>query len=130
MTIVEFLLARIAEDEAVARSVIDGDFSEGHWRWDSHRLQPYRSALVNDRDSVVLPPKNDDVYPSASVAVHIARHDPARVLAECAAKRAIVGHFDDPDYDSYPLNEAKRTTLRSLAAVYADHPDCRQEWKL
>lgn len=97
MTIVEFLLARIAEDEADANAE-DEDY--------------YHTSLLPTYDSD-----------------HQARWHTDRVRAECAAKRAIVDHFDDPDYDSYPLNEAKRTTLRTLATVYADHPDYRQEWK-
>jgi len=41
----------------------------------------------------------------------------ARVLAECAAKRAII-IYSPPK------------TIQYLAAVYADHPDYRQEWAL
>lgn len=61
----------------------------------------------------------------------------ARVLAECAAKRAIVARHtyewmgpDDAaemgcehDYEPWPCPD-----LRNLTAVY-DHPDCREEWK-
>lgn len=64
---------------------------------------------------------------------------PARVLAECAAKRRIVEmHSQDTDRDwclqgcgmrsgwtGYPCD-----TLKALAAVYDDHPDYRAEWAL
>ena len=82
-------------------------------------------------------------------ARHIARHDPARVLREIAAKRAIVaahhpetpskyGHdvlrcavcqtergvwAEDRHADPWPC-----LTLRHLAAVWSDHPDYRAEW--
>ena len=94
----EFLLARIAEDEAVARAIMAEGYSEGRWQWDMHRNAPYRSALVDEHDRVVLPPKDDDVFPSRNVAEHIARHDPARVLAECEAKRRIIAF-----HESWPV---------------------------
>lgn len=67
----------------------------------------------------------------------------ARVLAECAAKQAIIGMHrrtmdiygdalgdtcttcvsSGPDAQGYPCD-----TLKALAAVYADHPDYKQEW--
>jgi len=98
MTITEFLMARIAEDEEAARAAMQA---------------------------------------SAQMA-HIALHDPARVLAECEAKRRIV---------DFALMEATGTATRqldagelpertewvavaALAEVYADHPDYREEWKL
>lgn len=67
---------------------------------------------------------------------HIARHDPARVLREVAAKRAIVAAYAKADewvnvsagataaYARQIMDE----TLRHLAAVWSDHPDYRQEW--
>jgi len=58
-------------------------------------------------------------------------YGPARVLAECAAKRAIIAGIiperdpqaGNPDYD--PL-----WVIRELAAVYKDHPDYRKEWAI
>ena len=76
-------------------------------------------------------------------------YGPARVLAECAAKRAIIEQseaandldkfqeedrpkwieeFDGRDFAKAPyLGEQ---LLRILAAVYKDHPDYQQEWEL
>jgi hypothetical protein len=45
----------------------------------------------------------------------------ARVLAECEAKRRIIGERNDDD--------PPWVVMRHLAAVYADHPDYRDEWK-
>jgi len=98
MTIVEFLLARIDEDEADADAE-DEDYG----------------------DTSLLPTLDSD---------HQARWETDRVRAECAAKRAIVEHFDDPDYDNYPLHEARRVTLGNLAAVYADHPAYDPAWRV
>jgi len=125
MTIIEFLEARIAEDEKFARAAshqkVAGPF-HGNWRHDSLHL----SGMERED------------------AVHIARNDPARVLAECAAKRAIIADHADmvEAFDSlgqlFPgglmsaeVDAPWRTkTLYALAAVYADHPDYQQEWAL
>lgn len=89
MTITEFLLARIAEDEDVARVFDD--------------VKPRYYEVSGMEPS----PEYVTVYVS-----------PARVLAECAAKRAIVDarHEDD-------------TCIRILAAVYSDHPDYNKAWR-
>ena len=50
---------------------------------------------------------------------HIARWDPARVLAECEAKRQLIERVGNPDWAGF----------RILALPYADHPDYQQEWK-
>ncbi|MGA4726281.1 DUF6221 family protein [Micromonospora taraxaci] len=74
-------------------------------------------------------------------AQHIARHDPARVLAEVDAKRRIldahpieyskVSEYTDcaacvdvDSYDAYPC-----LTVRLLALPYADRPGYRDEWR-
>ncbi len=57
--------------------------------------------------------------------------DPARVLAECEAKRrivkAMVDHdgyaYGEPSYYDVPL------VLELLALPYASHPDYREEWR-
>lgn len=131
-TITEFLLARIAEDEALTRSL-----------WMS-----YCDGPEGIRDGVVV---MDDYFGAAELVVGY-----NRMLAECAAKRAIVeretagrtwkpGDRQPPQRfisASEPLPEdvaawrvahtvpvTDTPTLRLLAAVYADHPDYRQEWK-
>lgn len=67
---------------------------------------------------------------------------PERVLAECAAKRRIVG-LHGPDHEgghecpSEPEGGSLVTgfydgdcpTIRAIASVYADHPDYREEWR-
>jgi hypothetical protein len=99
MTITEFLEARIAEDEAVASLLAKGD--AGH----SPRTQVYTGA-----EWVTTPLTTE------------------RLLAECAAKRAILARVPrntDP-YD--PGGYTSAHTVRVLAAVYADHPDYLPEW--
>lgn len=107
MTLIEFLLARIAEDEAMARAA---DWAmQGTW---------YTEA----EDSV-------DEY--------VRGRAPRRVLAECAAKRAIVNHAHTPPRGTQSLNPpsvivlsaAYGKVLMILATPYANHPDYLPEWK-
>src|SRR5690242_2681117 len=68
-----------------------------------------------------------------------ARSHPRRLLAECEAKRQIIGRHsgtgdgrclrcvcNDTSHDA--VNQLCGT-LRIVAAIYADHPDYREEWK-
>lgn len=106
MTITEFLLARIAEDEAAAREAL----SDRPW---ADRIWP--------------PEVHDDGVRNVAVA-----YSPPRVLAECAAKRAIVAAAEEmtgPPPMAYADYVRAVRILRALATVHADHPDYRQEWK-
>lgn len=72
---------------------------------------------------------------------HIARHDPARVLAEVEAKRRILDDVlptmkademriaGEWGVGSEPVREASDDLLSLLALPYADHPDYRAEWR-
>jgi len=61
----------------------------------------------------------------------------ARIIDECAAKRAIIDMWEDPA-DIAPLLSdvdaghvlATDSATRALAAVYKDHADYREEWAL
>jgi hypothetical protein len=92
----EFLLARIPEDEAGAREAqaLANIYTDPQWHW----LVAHNGGSRWQQTS----------------------HDPARVLAECEAKRRIVEWCSD--FMQWP-------PLYALAAVYADHPDYREEWK-
>jgi hypothetical protein len=94
-----FLRARLDEDEAVALAV------KGHSVFDG-------TGIVTGR--------NESVVVGSHVATHIARHDPARVLAEVEAKRQILDHL---------AYEWSSPILRYLALPYAGHPAYREEWK-
>jgi hypothetical protein len=126
VTLIDFLLARIAEDEEVARSAFGGLYvgeSQGTWtatEWN------YGGIGLHSGDS-----SGEELLPGeerSAETEHITRWDPARVVAECEAKRQIVAgpHGDaDSPYASWETDYA----MRFLAAVYADHPDYQQEWK-
>jgi hypothetical protein len=52
---------------------------------------------------------------------------PSAVLAECAAKRELVEIHTTCDDVSYG-DASTCPEIRTLAAVYKDHPDYQQEW--
>jgi hypothetical protein len=115
----QFLLARIAEDKRIAA---DAATAGGREEWDAAADRPRH------------------------VAEHVARHDPARVLAECAAKRRLVLACRDSRPDlrflgarphglaDFPLtptdqHQLAALTLALLALPYAEHHDYRREWR-
>jgi len=62
---------------------------------------------------------------------------PSAVLAECAAKRAIVAEWEYPaTFQTYGSEVdagyliATDKAVRALAAIYKDHSDYREEWAL
>jgi hypothetical protein len=75
--------------------------------------------------------------PDAAARGHIARHDPAWVLADVAAKRAIIetcaesltlqetGYYEDHTGE----RDLANFVLHRLAQPYADHPDFKAEWR-
>lgn len=102
-----FLLARIAEDESLAQSAAK----------DENLLRSLRNVT-----SAPIP---------GGEILHIVRWDPARVLAECEAKRSLINiHPEAVGQDlSAGAAWAYDEMLRRLALPYADHPDYRQEWR-
>ena len=130
MTLVEFLNARLDEDEAIARAATDGPWgaTPGPWGPEATYLE-----AVDGWDFAVFETVKD--------ARHAARHDPARVLAEVAAKRKIVEEHPirkSGDEEGCECNydrewgwaeEGACGTLRALTSVYAGHPDYDPTWR-
>lgn len=114
-----FLLARIAEDQRLAAA----------------------AAAATGRASW----QDGDVPGPVGAAGHVVHQDPARVLAECAAKRRLVLACRDtrpdlrvlgarPEGLDFPLpptdqHQLAALTLALLALPYAAHPDCRAAWR-
>jgi hypothetical protein len=135
--LVAFLRERLDEDEAIARA------AEGDPVFDGTGIviERNRARGFPDRIAGLISP----------VATHIARHDPARVLADIAAKRAIVDEHapdrpgdwdcrvcaDEETYDedsegngswTRSAKSAPCRTLRLLAAPYAGADSYRPGW--
>jgi len=123
----DFIAARLDEDEAAARVA-----TEGPWSFVGYDDSGW-AVVANDEHEIVSRSGSDD-------ATHTALHDPARVLREVAAKRAILEYHATTLHEATPLRrqsmsdeqfarvlDAERT-LGWLAAVYSDHPDYNPEW--
>jgi hypothetical protein len=130
--LVQFLRARLDEDEALAHEAPPGPWHIGN------AVDPTQ-------------PCNVHTFPSARLvadglnwlaAEHIAHHHPARVLAEVEAKRRIVQALESaevslrntkPGKEPHELMTGAANSLqaavRMLAAAYADHPHYREEWR-
>jgi hypothetical protein len=129
LSLVEFLTARLDEDEAVARAA-GGE----HWYWSRVRKDDEEPIILDSPSCLVSYEIVNEGY-----ADHAARWSPALVLAEVEAKRRIVDECANaaawaasPDCDA-PLSYSTMAgvllgALRHLASVYSDHPDYREEW--
>lgn len=116
----EFLLARIVEDETVAREIAAEMVRVA---------DQYRPGMAPDPDDMGIHAFEDGRNTPAVIV------GPARVMAECEAKRRIVAEhpqFVDADFsycETCERSTSPCSTLRILALPYADHPDYRPEWR-
>lgn len=130
--LVEFLRARLDEDEEAGKAATPGPWRATHRDDGTHHVFAASDRKVH-RDGGYPPDWPEDVVNPTADADHIARYDPARVLREVEAKRRILA-----DYERYATerrramggwyDEGASPILAVLAAVYADHPDYRPEW--
>ena len=135
MTLTEFLLERIAEDEQAA-------YFAGGGVWTVEYDNPLALPMVKMPRLGPLSRFGKTAYYEVngsddSQTFHIGRHHPARILAECEAKRQIVlghprlrlrgKHEQDPEW--VRAYEESLRSLLLLASVYADHPDYDQAWR-
>jgi hypothetical protein len=152
MDLPEFLLARIAEDEAAAHAASPGPWTYGD-------IESVAGGTIYD-PTVAIANVDWDVEPvderirrfrpeeqADATGRHIARHDPAQVLADCAAKRALIdlafqvaaqidgewgcGHGADQIRQGLcsvmPVDDLPE--LRILAQPFAGHPDFDSAWR-
>lgn len=131
MELVDFLRARLDEDEALAREAPPGPWHIGN------AVDPTQPCSVHTFPGVRLVADGLNWL----VAEHIAHHNPARVLTEVEAKRQIIRAYAEaaftlsvagpntPPHDlmTGATNSLKRT-LRLLACVYRTHPDFDPAW--
>lgn len=141
-----WLRQQLDTDERVAT---DAENNEDARRW-SASDDPWSGRVLDGNGDIVV---YDEGSPSFQEATHIARHDPARVLAEVEAKRRIMaihnrradafpalagGPFDNccdgcgfegPCEDPVTEDINDCPILRLLALPYADRPGYREEWR-
>lgn len=147
--LIAFLTARLDEDEQIAKVATTGPWRHNpdkHWRkpgtsWFEEAV--FAGPDGKEATCVAGTGETDDPQ-SLADAKHIARHDPARDLADVAAKRKLIEYITSPqhlcpkpqDDENYWWEGGERVyrpipcgCLRALAAPYADHPDYREEWR-
>lgn len=137
--LVTWLRAQLDEDERVARAA--GSRLDGSYEWVAGE------ANADGVRTKAGTPVTRFSWPNEME--HIARHDPARVLREVAAKRAIVklheqvpatprrGQENPPATGCHWCNEwdgltwagGVCDTVRLLASAYSDQPGYREEWR-
>lgn len=143
MTLVEFLKARLDEDEEAARAALaqlqaikEAAYAQGYAEGlairQSENVAPIRPDLVSDVRRKV---EQEEPPPPEGLPRHYSRHEPDRVLREVEAKRRIVtmivdvaGGADGPDNIELSGIVAE-DLLKLLALPYADHCDYRDEWR-
>ncbi|MEU0393794.1 DUF6221 family protein [Streptomyces sp. NPDC006208] len=127
MELVDFLRARLDDDEQAARRAGDSFRQIGE-------------------TGVIVATEGDRAEECASanwggIAEHIVRHDPARVLAEVDAKREILRLHDDSTTALMVASgtvlaggvkirrRAYEDVLKLLALPYAGHEAYREDWR-
>jgi hypothetical protein len=142
----EFIEARLAEDEALARACDPSAWrANGSWRRPAQYGAPAAQGgyvLAAAGEWHVLA-KSYDVTPNT---YHMARHDPARVLRDVEAKRRLINRIlryeasSDGEYGCChdaeaigrggcpEINPNEIEALRLLALPYVDHPDYNPSW--
>ncbi|MFF7452127.1 MULTISPECIES: DUF6221 family protein [unclassified Streptomyces] len=120
--LVEWLRAQLDEDERIARSCARTDWWEHPVNWVS-AAPMHRVALVaHDGDRR-----------------HIVEHDPARVLREIDADRALIADYVSAQEtvdaiahpDMYDVGRAQglEDAVRRRASAYDQRPGYREEWR-
>uniref|UniRef100_UPI003F490A5C DUF6221 family protein n=1 Tax=Streptomyces sp. CA-141956 TaxID=3240051 RepID=UPI003F490A5C len=124
-----FCSDRLDDDARIARSVGFDRIEVVDYLWKSKHL-----LLQGDNESA------STTELDASLAEHVARHDPARVLAEVAWKRDQLAEHEpslqaaERDGEVTPMvvctidgNDCPFTL--GLASLFDQHPDYREEWR-
>lgn len=142
--LVQFLRDRY--DETTARALAA---TRGPWTVDS---TTYAESISAEDGTIVVGGGRwggeASVFESTEDAIHIAEHNPVRVLAEIDAKREILRWHSSPHsvVDDYCADEGGPcthrgeavctlcgetacTTVRLLALPYADRPEYRNDWR-
>jgi hypothetical protein len=88
----QFLSDRLDDDEEVARDA--AHLTPGHWTTEENYPVSVADELPAEADVFERAVAFDEGSPSEQQAAHIARHDPARVLAQVAIDREMLNEYD------------------------------------
>jgi hypothetical protein len=117
-TLTDWLLRQVAEDERAAKEA--AEYEGDDWSVDQRD-----ATIVRGRGGSRV--VGDEGYEQS--ATHIARWDPARVLAECESKRMIVAEHPGTEACACCDYLAPCPTLRLLALPYAGRPGYQETWQ-
>jgi hypothetical protein len=142
LDLINFLRARLAEDREVALKAGADAWSLDHFTRAGGVVFASGERPIAEFDA---DPQHQHAQDRASAdfhqAAHIARHDPARVLVEVDTKSRLLTMYEEagrtrlqpPTAERWMAAGVERAvledTFRAFAAVYADHPDYRDEWR-
>lgn len=144
--LIAFLLARLDEEEAAAKTA-----TESPWAWEATGekdnswaiglVQTEEGETISGRidagEGIVIDGVCESINGRLADAVHIIRHDPARVLREVEAGRMVLDLAATIMQSDIPVAfgshkgaaDALRLVLAAWATIYSDHPDYQEEWK-
>lgn len=127
-----FLESCIAADEEAARAAIvnnDGAWTAGGM--DEDGVIRSGGHLLDSNDETVV---YDEGAPSYEEAVHMALHDPVRVLADCEALRAVVAertyHGGPSRPYLIPYEGEGDAILLALAQPFVGRPGWDESWRI
>lgn len=135
---VEFIKAQLDEDEAGAHSSGPARVAWLTYRKDSGEMLYTTVAAEVGHGDVWIADGRELAPPASAMVVY----DPARVLADVAAKRAVIELYETARTaleasdgtilaGTAKLNlRAYGNALRALAAAYASRPGFKPEWRL
>lgn len=118
---IEFLKARWTEEQQVAEAAIPRN-GTGRWQVDNESCYVYGADDGDWADDEIM--IHDEGGHDADQARHIAYWDPARVLADLAAKRAIF----DLEENSHNCS-SRCDTLLWFLHPYLERPDFDPAWR-
>lgn len=128
MTIEEFIEARIAEDEQAANAAAGAPWDTPIPPW----IHVSAKAIADDKLRFGHLGYVGTIERDAD-REHIARHDPARVLRQCAALRDAIESMRDctvrrTSIDEWDRLSPKERALKYIAAIWSDHRDYQEDW--
>lgn len=126
----EFLRARLGGDEAAAvaaRGDAPGRSGRWHAAYSRDDLDP-SDWLVATTPLTYVPAVGPGL--ARTTAEHIARWDPARVLAHVAAVRDVIGVYETVMAGLDDGGPRLAQALLYLAQPYAGHPDFSRAWEV
>ena len=137
MTLTEFVGARLDEDEAAAKAATPSPWL--HMHLGSEGCQVIRRQTSREGRPWRLRFTSSDWSVDHANAEHVTRHDPARVLREVEAGRALLRRHEEDRhvpgqcsncFDAFGQHLAwPCPTIRIIAAVYSDNPDYDEAWR-